>query len=124
MTGPLSTQLYTRLYNPSVGKPRAVIVFVHGYIEHIGRYEHSHSAWASRGFAVFTYDQRGMGRTALDEQMKSPNSTYGQTGGTPERMMDVEWAVKYASKKFESIPLFLMGHSMVRITVCNFHDVT
>ncbi|THH14127.1 hypothetical protein EW146_g6166 [Bondarzewia mesenterica] len=112
ITGPLSTSFYTRLYTPPSAPPRGAIVFVHGYIEHIGRYEQVHGDWAARGFAVFAYDQRGFGRTALDAE-KSVASVYGQTGGTPERMMDVEWAVKYASRKFEGVPLFLMGHSMV-----------
>ncbi|KAJ7744287.1 lysophospholipase [Mycena maculata] len=43
------------------------------------RYEPMHSAWAASGFAVFTYDLRGFGRTALDTP-KSTGSAYGRMG--------------------------------------------
>ncbi|KAJ7606553.1 lysophospholipase [Mycena polygramma] len=101
-------QFYTRLYRPT-SKLSGAIVFVHGYDEHISRYEQFHSAWAARGFAVFSYDLRGFGRTALDV-LKSPNSVYGQMG---QPLADIEWAVQHTRSLFaESIPLFLMGHSM------------
>ncbi|KAI0308462.1 Alpha/Beta hydrolase protein, partial [Amylostereum chailletii] len=109
--GPLETSFYTRLYMPKDVPIRAAMVFVHGYLEHIGRYETFHSAWAARGVAVFAYDERGFGRTALDEK-KSAKSVYGQTGGAVERMLDVQWAIKYTRGKVERVPLFLMGHSM------------
>jgi acylglycerol lipase len=119
LTGPLSTSFYTRLYNPpSSATLRGAVVFVHGYLEHIGRYTASHAAWAARGFAVFAYDMRGFGRTALDESAKSPGSSYGKTGGMNERMLDVEWAVQHTRELVDaSVPLFLMGHSMVSLVV-------
>jgi acylglycerol lipase len=92
-----------------------VLVFVHGYIEHIGRYESLHTRWASKGVAVLAYDMRGFGRTALDDH-RSKDSAYGLTGGATERMLDLEWALKYAKNGFPGVPLFLMGHSMVRVS--------
>lgn len=105
---------YTRLYEPPISTPlRAALVFAHGYLEHIGRYTEVHAKWAQRGIAVFAYDERGFGRTALDEKHKSPNSVYGRTGGAQERMGDIEWAVKHTRSLFDKdVPLFLMGHSM------------
>lgn len=110
LTGPLSTSFYTRVYAPPSSLPRGALVFIHGYIEHIGRYEDVHIAWATRGIAVFAFDQRGFGRTALDE-LRSQNSAYGKTG-IPDRMLDVEWAIRVALEQFPGVPLFLMGHSM------------
>ncbi|EIM89387.1 lysophospholipase [Stereum hirsutum FP-91666 SS1] len=113
LEGPSSTSFYTRLYTPtsvSDGSPRAVIVFIHGYDEHICRYENFHRAWASRGFSVFTFDLRGFGRTALDETHRSPGSVYGKMGTV---LGDVEWAVRYVSEAFgKEVPVYLMGHSM------------
>lgn len=111
LSGPLSTSFYTRVYTPPSVPLRGALVFVHGYIEHIGRYDRAHSAWASRGFAVFAFDQRGFGRTALDGQ-RSETSAYGKTG-SPDRMLDVEWAIRVTRGQFPDVPLFLMGHSMV-----------
>ncbi|KAJ7982989.1 lysophospholipase [Mycena polygramma] len=108
LVGVRGTRFYTRLYRPT-SKLSGAIVFIHGYNEHISRYERFHSAWAARGFAVFSYDLRGFGRTALDAP-KSPNSAYGQMGAP---LADIEWAVQHTRSLFsESIPLFLMGHSM------------
>ena len=115
LSGPHSTSFYTRLYTPasssSPSSPKGVLVFIHGFIEHVGRYEHAHNAWAARGFAVFAFDQRGFGRTALDAK-RSKGSSYGKTSG-PERMGDVQWAVRHAKETFPDAPVFLMGHSMV-----------
>ena len=97
--GPFATAFYTRLYRPPASAhTRAILVFAHGYLEHVGRYMYPefHTAWAARGIAVFAYDERGFGRTALDEEHRSPGSAYGRTGGMKERMTDVEWAVKHA----------------------------
>ncbi|KAH9889377.1 lysophospholipase [Cubamyces lactineus] len=103
------TQFYTRTY--SAPSPRAVVLFVHGFAEHIGRYEWAHGVYASRGITVFTYDQRGFGRTALDTAHKSKNSSYGKTGW-PDQLSDIEWWVKKLKREYPSLPLFLMGHSM------------
>ncbi|KZV77155.1 lysophospholipase [Peniophora sp. CONT] len=112
LDGPLFTSFYTRLYRPPASVPTsAVMVFVHGYMEHVGRYEAAHTRWASRGVAVFAYDARGFGRTALDEH-RSASSAYGRTGGMSERMLDLEWALNHARAEVPGIPLFLMGHSM------------
>ncbi|KAH9935961.1 lysophospholipase [Epithele typhae] len=86
--GPLATKFYTRLYLPPAGvAPVAVLTFVHGYIEHVGRYTAAHAAWAAAGVAVFAYDMRGFGRTALGDA-RSPASQYGKTGGVRERTME------------------------------------
>jgi hypothetical protein len=68
--------------------------------------------WAERGITVFAFDQRGFGRTALDDE-KSQDSAYGKTSWD-EQMGDVDWAVKYAKDELAGgRPVFLMGHSMV-----------
>jgi acylglycerol lipase len=114
LDGPLSTRFYTRLYTPPARTPpRAIVVFVHGYIDHVSHYTDAHATWAARGIAVFAFDQRGFGKTALGEK-KSLHSKYGRTGGGLERMADLEWAVKEARARVDAVPAFLMGFSMVR----------
>ncbi|KAF8157749.1 lysophospholipase [Mycena galopus ATCC 62051] len=107
LTGPEGTAFYTRLYRPT-GALCSALVFVHGYDEHISRYEKMHLAWAARGVVVFAYDLRGFGRTALDTP-KSPQSAYGEMGSP---LADLDWAIKHTRSVCEGVPLFLMGHSM------------
>ncbi|KAF5384513.1 hypothetical protein D9757_006477 [Collybiopsis confluens] len=111
LLGPQETQFYTRTYRPSASPVRALIVFLHGFQEHIGRYAHVHPLIAERGIAVFTFDQRGFGRTALDKDKRSKKSSWGKTGWS-DQMQDLDWAVQTAQKEFTGVPVFLMGHSM------------
>ncbi len=105
------TQFYTRTYSAS--SPRAVVLFVHGFAEHIARYEWAHGVYASKGITVFTYDQRGFGRTALDKDNKSKDSAYAKTSWH-DQFSDIEFWLKHLKKEYPELPLFLMGHSMVR----------
>ncbi|PIL33649.1 hypothetical protein GSI_04272 [Ganoderma sinense ZZ0214-1] len=111
LPGPDRTQFYTRTY-PSASPPRAVLVFVHGFAEHVGRYEWAHGVYASRGVTVFAYDQRGFGRTALDQAHRSAGGGYGRTSWHAQ-LGDIEWWVRHVKKEYLDVPVFLMGHSMV-----------
>ena len=113
-------QFYTRTYASS--SPRAVVLFVHGFAEHVGRYEWAHGEYARQGVSVFAYDQRGFGRTALDKEKKSSGSSYARTSWR-EQLGDIEWWVEHVKKEFEGLPLFLMGHSMVRFVVSDVDGV-
>lgn len=114
LSGPAATQFYTRTYLPPAGTaPRAVVVAVHGFAEHIGRYAHFHPRVAARGIAVFAFDQRGFGLTGQDTTGKrSKDSAYGKTSWR-EQMGDVAWALGHAGTAFAGVPVFLYGHSMV-----------
>ncbi|KAH7928716.1 alpha/beta-hydrolase [Leucogyrophana mollusca] len=120
LIGPQQTQFYTRTYRPS--SPKAAIVFVHGFIEHVARYAHVFPAWADRGIAVFAYDQRGFGRTALGDE-RSKDSAYAKTSW-PEQLADVEWAVQHVRREFKGVPVFLYGHSMGGALVLAFATQT
>jgi acylglycerol lipase len=111
LPGPKSLSFYTRTYHPPSGSPSGVVVFIHGFTEHVARYEYVHKRWADRGFVVFTFDQRGFGRTALDPK-KTPGSVYGRTGDV-DQIADIVWALRVAQEANPTVPLFLMGHSMV-----------
>ena len=110
LPGPKSTSFYARTYHPSSGSPRGVLVFIHGFIEHVARYEHVHRRWADRGFVVFTFDQRGFGRTALDPK-KSSSSIYGRTGDA-DQISDIEGALRVIQElnMNPTVPLFLRPH--------------
>ncbi|KAI5117297.1 hypothetical protein M0805_008561 [Coniferiporia weirii] len=110
LAGPQSTQFYCRTY--AAMAPRAIIVFLHGFIEHIGRYAHVFPQWQANGVHVFAFDQRGFGRTAEDKERRSAGSSYSKTSGK-DQLEDAKWAMKAAKDKFgEELPVFFMGHSM------------
>ena len=109
---------YTRTYLPADRPtPRAALLFVHGFAEHIGRYAWAHGAAAARGVAVFAFDGRGFGQTALGERARvSRASRYGKTSWA-EQLRDIEWWARHVRERFPGVPVFLMGHSMVRARV-------
>lgn len=104
-------KFYTRTY-ASRASPRAVVIFVHGFSEHIGRYEWAHSMCADSGITLFAYDQRGYGRTALDRAHRSKGSTFGKTS-LDDGLLDLEWWLRYLKKQYPDLPLFALGNSMV-----------
>ncbi|KAI0919099.1 hypothetical protein AcW1_003438 [Taiwanofungus camphoratus] len=110
LAGPDGHKFYTRTYK-AADVPQAVILFIHGFAEHIARYEHAHRDWADRGFTVFTYDQRGFGRTALDAEHHSKDSAYGKTRFS-NQMRDIEWWTRRLKEEQSKLPLFLVGQSM------------
>lgn len=121
LEGPQKTNFYTRTYEASPAK--GTVVYIHGFIEHVARYEHIFPKWQERGFTVFSYDQRGFGRTATDKDHKSADSQYGKTS-TKDQLADIEWAVKYVKDKWPTLPLFIYGHSMVRIAAYCFLEMS
>lgn len=145
LIGPAGTEFYTRTYSPTFAA-KAVLIFIHGFIglsmqpvdqknnkcssiivEHIARYEHVFPSYARRDIAVFAFDQRGFGRTALDpgvdgkrrQERVSRKEGYGRTS-SEQQNEDIDWALRYAGEKLaewgkdgKTLPVFLMGHSMV-----------
>ncbi len=103
-------KLYGQAWLPD-NEPDAVMCLVHGHGEHIGRYEHVGSFFASQGIAVFGADLRGHGRSE------------GKKGHTPSYdhlLEDVEDLMKKARVEFIETPMFLYGHSMGGNLVANF----
>ena len=106
------TQFYTRTW--AAAKPKGVVLYVHGFGDHIGRYDRIHSRWPQHDITLFAYDLRGFGRTALDEAHCSPGASYGKTSRDLE-LADVEWWIEHLAKQHPTLPIFLMGYSAVRL---------
>jgi len=84
-------------------KPRAVIAIVHGFGEHIGRYEAVAKLLGSNGFAVLGLDLHGHGRTT---------GKRGHVAEYERLREDVDALTDEARTRFRSVPVFLWGHSM------------
>ncbi|GAA5942846.1 alpha/beta hydrolase [Sporobolomyces koalae] len=109
IVGPNATKFFTKTWLPASGtRTRAVVLFVHGFVEHIRRYDHVFPLYADQGIAVFAFDQRGFGQTAF----YTPKHTQGQTTW-PKQFADLDFFTQHVREQFpRPTPLFLMGHSM------------
>lgn len=102
--------LYYQCWRPE-GVPRAVLVIVHGFGEHSGRYMNVVNHLVPRGIAVYALDHRGHGR--------SPGPR-GHIQSWEEFREDVRAFVRKVSEMEPGLPLFLMGHSMGGLIVLEY----
>jgi acylglycerol lipase len=91
--------------------PRGLICLVHGFGEHYHRYKSLIAFLVSKNFAVFSYDQRGHGRS----EGKS-----GHFKSFTLLLEDVENILIKARSEFPDLPLFLYGHSWGGNIVANY----
>src|SRR5581483_3125752 len=80
--------------------PRAVVALLHGYAEHIARYEHVARALNAAGITVHGCDLRGHGRSA---------GPRGHIDRFDDYLDDARALVTAA--RSEKLPLFVLGHS-------------
>jgi alpha-beta hydrolase superfamily lysophospholipase len=85
------------------GEPVAAVVIVHGIDEHSGRYARLAGDLNRHGYAVYTMDLRGHGRSAGDRVLIRSFDQY---------LDDVEVLLERVAARQPGKPLFLLGHSM------------
>lgn len=103
-------QLYAQGWQPE-DKPKAVVCLVHGLGEHSQRYAHVGEALCQAGYALFTYDLRGHGRSA------------GPRGHSPsyECMLDdITLLLAESATRYPDCRQFLYGHSLGGSLVLNY----
>ncbi|SPN98832.1 probable YJU3 Serine protease, localizes to lipid particles [Cephalotrichum gorgonifer] len=102
--------LYTKTWTSRLprdqptGPLKAKLVFVHGFSDHINRYNVLFRHLASSGVQVHGFDQRGWGRSVAEPSQR------GLTGPTALVLSDL--AAFISSHLPSPVPLFVMGHSM------------
>lgn len=122
---PSETEPQIRLYTkswipPSVERgepPKAAILLVHGFNDHLKRFDHILPLFASKGIAVTAYDQRGYGVTA--EKGMPGDWKRDNHGNTTLELLakDEDYMLRTIRKRTQdrwggNVPFFLMGHSM------------
>ncbi|MDJ0850168.1 MAG: alpha/beta hydrolase [Myxococcota bacterium] len=83
--------------------PERLVLIVHGYAEHSGRYEELGSWLAARGCAVHAYDQQGHGRS---------DGPRGHVRRFSDFVDDLEHFLEVARTSQPGLPAFVLGHSM------------
>ena len=83
--------------------PRAVVCIIHGFGEHIGRYDHVVSEYTTSNISCYGIDLPGHGRSSGKK-------------GTVQSLQDYILAVDFIYEKAvlenKDLPVFLYGHSM------------
>jgi acylglycerol lipase len=95
-------RLYWQAWLPD-GDVHAVLLVVHGYGEHGGRYGNLVERLVPRGFAVYALDHRGHGRS------EGPR---GHVGRFAEFVADLHALRVRVEDEQRGKPLFILGHSM------------
>ncbi|MFC2060372.1 alpha/beta hydrolase [Chloroflexota bacterium] len=85
------------------GVPRAILVVVNGLAEHSGRYAHLASYFVPRGYAVYSYDHRGHGKSEGLRCYVKRFSDYVE---------DLRTFVDIVHHEHSPAQIFLIGHSM------------
>jgi alpha-beta hydrolase superfamily lysophospholipase len=92
-------------------EPERVLVLVHGYAEHSGRYDHVGRWFAARGCAVSGYDHQGHGLSTGPRCHVRRFSDF---------VDDLEIAVRMARDENPGVPLFVVGHSMGGLVTASY----
>lgn len=83
--------------------PAFVAVLVHGYGEHIGRYDHVAASLSSIGGAVYGLDHLGHGKSGGDRVL---------IASFEDVVEDLHTVVETARAAYPGLPTVLVGHSM------------
>jgi alpha-beta hydrolase superfamily lysophospholipase len=101
-SAPGEIAIFRRAWLP-VRDPRRVLLVVHGFGEHCGRYDEFAAWFAARGCAVYGYDQRGHGRSGgIRTHVDSFDEFLDDLGAIHELVREEQ----------AGLPLTLVGHSM------------
>ena len=100
LTGYGGIELYTQRWLPE-GEVKAVLAIVHGFGEYSGRYGNVVNWFVPKGYAAYTFDLRGCGR--------SPGQR-GHINSFAEFREDVKAFLQWVASQQPDKPLFLLGH--------------
>ncbi|HEX7022709.1 MAG TPA: alpha/beta hydrolase [Trueperaceae bacterium] len=101
--------LYTQCWLPDEAK--ALVVLVHGFGEHSGRYVRVAESLMERGYAVCAFDQRGHGRS---EGERANLRVFR------ELVTDLTRFVERMRETYPGIPRFVLGHSVGALVALQF----
>ena len=84
------------------GRPRAVILALHGMNDYSHAFADAGPTWAQDGIATYAYDQRGFG--------EAPGR--GRWAGSAQYAADAAAASRLLRARYPGVPLYLLGDSM------------
>lgn len=93
--------LYYRFWLPK-GRPKAIIIVVHGFAEHGGRYSNIVDYFVPRGFGIYIFDLRGHGKS---------DGLRGYADRFSDFVNDLDIFRELVQSRYYGVPFFLLGHS-------------
>jgi len=103
--------LFRRSWLPQ--QPERLLVVVHGYAEHSGRYERFGAWLAARGCAVHAFDQRGHGRS---------EGVRGHVRRFDDFLDDLDRLLALVRVEQPDLPVTVVGHSMGGLVVASWAE--
>jgi len=103
-------KIFTRAWRP-IGRPVGVVVIVHGFNSHSGRYAWAADQLASNGLAVHAFDLRGRGRSEGERFFVDKFDDY---------VADLAKFVTIVKDREPDLPVFLLGHSAGGVVACAY----
>ena len=97
------TEIYQQSWQPVATPALAIIALVHGYGEHSGRYARVATDLVRAGFAVYSFDLRGHGKSGGDRCYIDSINDY---------LTDLDLFLTQLRQKSQNIGVFLLGHSL------------
>lgn len=107
--GLYDTKIYYQSWIPS--EPKAVLLVIHGFGEHSGRYMNVVDTVVPEGIAVYALDHRGHGKSEGKENYVKKFTDFTSDVGSLEEI---------ARKAHPNLPLFVLGHSMGSLIATQF----
>jgi len=101
-TGCKGLNLYYQCWLPEAN-PKAILLVVHGWAEHSGRYANLANYFLPRGYAIFALDQRGHGKS---------EGVRGYVERFSDYLDDLQTFIKIVKNEYADKNIFLVGHSM------------
>src|SRR5262245_12645470 len=102
-------KIFTRSWRPASGKPRGVVVIVHGFNSHSGYYTWVAEQLVGSGLAVYALDLRGRGNSDGERFYVQEFEDY---------VNDVATFVTMAKSQEPGLPVFVLGHSAGGVVSC------
>jgi alpha-beta hydrolase superfamily lysophospholipase len=108
--GDAGLELYCQSWQPK-DPPKAVLVIIHGVAEHSNRYSNLVDNLLPANIAIYSYDQRGHG--------KSPGQR-GYIDSWSEYRADLKRFLAYVHQAEPGKPIFVYGHSQGALEILDF----
>ncbi len=105
--GTNNIKLFTQAWE--LNNPIANVYLIHGFGEHSSRYYEEASRLNAAGYSVYTYDQRGHGKS---EGMRGYISSFNELVDDCKYFIESNWN--------DNLPCFIYGHSIGALVSVNF----
>jgi acylglycerol lipase len=101
-TGCKGLNLYYQCWLPGAD-PKAILLVVHGWAEHSGRYTNLANHFVPKGYAIYALDQRRHGKS---------EGVRGYVERFSDYLDDLETFIQIVKNEYADRNIFLVGHSM------------